>query len=150
MRAANSSALPLLASRYGRWRSRPLAMFNGVDAASREIAWKTWNKSNAGQVVRAMANGRMRIAVTRPDGVKRLFDVRAIIAEIGLTPIGDLQQGRYEAPDDKFAETREIAGSGPHANLPHGRIVGNRLPARNGRRSKAAIRGQRARSSLAS
>ena len=76
-----------------RWRARPLAMFNGVNAATREIAFKTWNKANAGQIVRAMANGRMRIPVTRPDGVKRLFDVRAIIAEIGLTPIGDLQWG---------------------------------------------------------
>ena len=76
-----------------RWRTRPLAMFNGVNAATREIAFKTWNKANAGQIVRAMANGRMRIPVTRPDGVKRLFDVRAIIAEIGLTPIGDLQWG---------------------------------------------------------
>jgi hypothetical protein len=130
-----------------RWRTRPLAMFNGVDAATREIACKTWNKANAGQIVRAMANGRMRISITRPDGVKRLFDARSIIAQIGLTPIGDLQRRSTRRQVRRDAGDRR---SGPHANLPHGRIVGNWLPARNGRRSKAAIRGQRVRSSLAS
>ena len=76
MRAANSSALPLLASTL-----RALALSSTAGDVQRRrrrergrSSASTWNKSNAGQIVRAMANGRMRISVTRPDGVKR-FDV---------------------------------------------------------------------------
>ena len=92
-----------------RWRTRPLAHFSN-DAAS-----KTFNKANAGQVIRAQGDGRGRVSLTR-NGDKRVsLDVKTIIREIGVTPIGDLQLTHGNAPNDRLAEMRDIAGTGPLA-----------------------------------
>jgi hypothetical protein len=65
-----------------RWRVRPRSHFPS------EVICRTWNKSNAGQVLRPQKDGRLRLGL-----VRQVFDARAIVAEIGVTPIGDLQWG---------------------------------------------------------
>ena len=72
-----------------RWRARPLAHFNG-----NERIWQDWNKDNAGQTIRPSADGRLRVNFTI-DGKPQALDARTIIAEIGVTPIGD-QQGVHD------------------------------------------------------
>jgi hypothetical protein len=92
-----------------RSRTRPLAHF------SNEAASKTFNKANAGQVIRLQADGRGRVSLTC-NGDKRVsLDVKMIIREIGVTPIGDLQLTHGNAPNDRLAEMRDIAGTGPLA-----------------------------------
>ena len=71
-----------------RWRARPLAHFAAVD--NPEAALKQWRKTYAGQTIRPQADGRLRVNFT-VDGERRRFDARSIIAEIGVTPIGDVQ-----------------------------------------------------------
>jgi hypothetical protein len=82
-----------------RWRTRPMAHFGSGYNLTSEAAARTWNKANAGQVIRPQLDGRLRVRLTGPDGVSRILDARTIIAEIGVTLIG-VQQMR---PDDPSA-----------------------------------------------
>jgi hypothetical protein len=92
-----------------RWRTRPREHF------ADEVAWRIWNKNYAGQTLRPQADGRLRATLTLDNGERRSFDARAIVAEIGVTPIGDLQRIHGSAPNDRFADMRALAGTGPLA-----------------------------------
>ena len=100
-----------------RWRTRPVAHFKGVAALSSEASCKIWNKSFAGQTIRPQADGRLRVTFTVNGGERRSFDAQTIIAEIGVTPIGDLQGVPGSAPNDRLAGTREVAGTGALATV---------------------------------
>src|SRR5271165_6428886 len=89
-----------------RWRVRPRAHFQDRDDGD---VFTSWNKSFASQVVRPQADGRMRITITGPDGVRRTLDARAIVTEIGVTPIGDQQVVQGNAPNDRLGEHRALA-----------------------------------------
>jgi hypothetical protein len=86
-----------------RWRARPRAHFTD------EVAFRIWNKKFARQTIRQQKGGRLRVLLTI-DGVRRAFEAKTIVAEIGVA------HGVPEvAPNDRLGETREIAGSGPLA-----------------------------------
>ena len=74
-----------------RWRTRPVAHFKGVASLSSEASCKIWNKNFAGQTIRPQADGRLRVTFTVNGGERRSFDAQTVIAEIGVTTIGDLQ-----------------------------------------------------------
>jgi hypothetical protein len=85
-----------------RWRSRPPEDFDD------EVTWRVWNKKYAGQTIRSQVDGRLRVKLD-----ERTFDLRALVAEIGVTRIGDLQGTPDAVPNDRLAAEREIAGTGP-------------------------------------
>jgi hypothetical protein len=87
-----------------RWRGRLRAHF------ANETAFKQWGKNHAGQMIRPDADGRLRVKL-----LGRTVDAKSIIAEIGVTPIGDRCAMHPNAPNDRLAETRAIARSGPLA-----------------------------------
>jgi hypothetical protein len=94
-----------------RWRTRPLVHF------ASEAAWTAGNKNNAGQTIKPQADGRLRVKI---DG--RHVDVRAIVAEIGVTPVEDRDVGPAggggpDGPHDRLAATRKLAGTGPLAEI---------------------------------
>lgn len=91
-----------------RWRFRPRSHFYAGKAG--DAAFKGWGKSYAGQIVRPTPDGRVRVFL---DG--RTISAQAIIAEIGVTPIGMRQGILDDMPDDRLADTREVAGTGPLA-----------------------------------
>jgi hypothetical protein len=95
-----------------RWRTRPLAHF--ADVENPEAALQQWRKTYTGQTIRPAADGRLRVPL-RTDRGRRTLDARSIVAEIGVTPIGDMEGTPTITPNDRLAATREVAGSGPLA-----------------------------------
>jgi hypothetical protein len=99
-----------------RWRGRPRSHFPRGEKG--DLAFKIWGNTFAGQTVRPQDDGRLRLSLTL-NGERRKLDARAIIAEIGVTPLkerfgpgGGLD---HDGPNDRFADVREIAGAGPLA-----------------------------------
>jgi hypothetical protein len=93
-----------------RWRERPREHF------ATERDWRMRNKSLAGQTLRPQADGRIRVTlVLASGGARTTFDARAVVAEIGVTRVGDRWGIPDAAPNDRFADTRALAGSGPLA-----------------------------------
>jgi hypothetical protein len=92
-----------------RWRQRPREHF--ADA----LGWANWNKTFAGQSIRAQADGRLRLSLTLA-GERRHYDLRAIIAEIGVTPVperfGAAEGIGPDGPIDRLGAVRAIAGTG--------------------------------------
>jgi hypothetical protein len=90
-----------------RWRTRPRSHFET------ESACRIWNKANASRTIRPRAlDGRLRLHLSG-----EAIDAKMVIAEIGVTPIGDQQSVPDDAPNDRLAATRQIAGTGPLAQI---------------------------------
>jgi hypothetical protein len=83
-------------------------------AENPEAALQQWRKTYTGQTIRPAADGRLRVPL-RTDRGRRTLDARSIVAEIGVTPIGDMEGTPTITPNDRLAATREVAGSGPLA-----------------------------------
>lgn len=104
-----------------RWRFRPREHFPLGEFGER--AFKAWGKSFAGQLIRAGSDGRFRLSLSG-----RTISGGAVIAEIGVTPIGDRQGMPEGMTDDRFADTREIAGNGKLAAIVQAALAETRRP----------------------
>ena len=83
-----------------RWRTRALAHF--ADVENPEAALQQWRKTYAGQTIRPAADGRLRVPLRTDDGERRTLDARSIIAEVGVTPIGDMEGTPTITPNDRL------------------------------------------------
>ena len=104
-----------------RWRFRPREHFPLGEFGER--AFKAWGKSFAGQLIRAGSDGRFRLSLSG-----RTISGAAVIAEIGVTPIGDRQGMPEGMTDDRFADTRDLAGSGKLAAIVQAALADTRRP----------------------
>jgi hypothetical protein len=99
-----------------RWRERPRSHFPAGKKG--DLAFKNWRNTLAGQTIRPTDDGRLRLSLIR-NGERVKLDARAIIAEIGVTPLKDRfgpgGPDGQDGPNDRLAEEREIAGTGPLA-----------------------------------
>ena len=92
-----------------RWRFRPRSHFYAGKAG--DAAFKGWNKSYAGQIVRPTADGRVRVFL---DG--RTISAPKRSSQRSASPPSACSRAYCdELPNDRLADTREIAGTGPLA-----------------------------------